>query len=152
MFAETMVCMAMAIYHEAKNQPLAGQVAVGQVIMNRVADDRWPSDVCSVIKQGPVRESWKTRQNPDLFDDERSYYPVRDRCQFSFYCDGKSDEMRDRQAKALAYAAAHGVLHKQVHDLVEGATFYHASWMEKYPSWSRSQEYVVQIEDHIFYK
>ena len=70
MFAEALVCLALNVYHEARDQPFIGQVAVAKVVMNRVHDDRYHDDVCEVVMQGPTY-SWK----PD--------FPVRHRCQFS---------------------------------------------------------------------
>ena len=89
---EDLQCMAANIYHESKNQSKLGMIAVARVVINRVRDRRYPDTVCDVITEGPVTESWKTRQDPNLSDDERIYYPRRDRCRFSWYCDGKSDE------------------------------------------------------------
>ena len=77
MIAEALVCLALNVYHEARDQPFIGQVAVAQVVMNRVKDERYPDDVCGVVKQG-LTYSWDTD------------YPVLNRCQFSWYCDGKS--------------------------------------------------------------
>ena len=54
MFAEALVCLALNVYHEARDQPFIGQVAVAQVVMNRVYDDRYPDDVCEVVMQGPT--------------------------------------------------------------------------------------------------
>ena len=84
MFFETaLMCLALNTYHEAKNQSMIGQVATAQVVMNRVADSRFPNTVCEVVKQGPHRPSW---------EDPNKEYPIRHKCQFSWYCDGKSDE------------------------------------------------------------
>ena len=65
MIAEALMCMALNIYHEAKNQSMLGQIAVGQVVMNRVEDRRFPNTVCEVVKQRK-----------------------RGVCQFSWFCDG----------------------------------------------------------------
>ncbi len=46
-----MFCLAMAVYHEARSEPLAGQVAVAMVIMNRVNSVQFPDDVCSVVTE-----------------------------------------------------------------------------------------------------
>jgi len=54
MIAEALVCLALNVYHEAKNQSLIGQIAVAQVVMNRVKDERYPNTVCEVVKQGPT--------------------------------------------------------------------------------------------------
>ena len=91
-------CLVQNAYHEARSDGYAGMYAVTMVVMNRVDDPRYPDSICGVVYQGPVRESWKTKQNPDLEDSDRVYYPIRHRCQFSWYCDGKSDEMRDEDA------------------------------------------------------
>ena len=84
------VCLANNMYHEARSQGLAGQLAVSLVVLNRVKDKRYPNTICEVVHQGPVRESWKTK-GKDVADSERNYYPIRHRCQFSWYCDGKDD-------------------------------------------------------------
>ena len=75
-------CMADNIYFEARNQGTAGWSAVASVTLNRVQDKRFPNTVCEVVRQGPTRESWK--QNGE-------FYPLKHRCQFSWYCDGKAD-------------------------------------------------------------
>ena len=100
-------CLAMNIYFEARAEPQAGQYAVADVVLNRVQDTRYPGTICEVIKEGPIRESWKTRKDPDLKDDERKYYPVRHRCQFSWYCDGRADNVYDSDA-----------LHKRLHSVL----------------------------------
>ena len=79
---EEVTCLAENMYYEARNQSFAGQLAVSNVVMNRVADDRYPDTICEVVKQGPVRPSWKGTGE---------MIPVRNRCQFSWWCDGKSD-------------------------------------------------------------
>ena len=137
MFAEALVCLALNIYHEARDQPFIGQVAVAQVVMNRVYDDRYPDDVCEVVMQGPTY-SWK----PD--------FPVRHRCQFSWYCDGKSDRTPDQTAWEQALIIAQGVHTGNLDDFVEGATHYHATYV--LPEWAETKTLVVQIGEHIFYR
>ena len=83
-------CLAKNMYYEARSQGLAGQLAVSLVVLNRVRDSRFPNTICEVIHQGPVRESWKTR-GKNVPEHERKYFPIKNRCQFSWYCDGKSD-------------------------------------------------------------
>jgi len=137
MIAEALVCLALNVYHEARDQPFIGQVAVAQVVMNRVYDDRYPDTVCEVVKQGPTY-SWK----PD--------FPVRHRCQFSWYCDGKSDKVHNEEAWQQAVMIAHGVYYGNLDDFVEGATHYHASYV--LPEWAETKTQVVQIGEHIFYR
>ena len=81
-------CLAMNMYHEARDQGTAGQLAVSAVVLNRVNDKRFPNSICEVIKQGPTKQSWKKNG---------LYYPIRDRCQFSWYCDGKSDKIKNKK-------------------------------------------------------
>ena len=76
------MCMALNIYHEAKNQSMLGQVAVGQVVMNRVEDSRFPDNVCDVVTQAV------TYKGTDK--------PVLHKCQFSWYCDGHKDHSSGR--------------------------------------------------------
>jgi N-acetylmuramoyl-L-alanine amidase len=137
MIEAALVCLALNTYHEARDQPFIGQVAVAQVVMNRVRDDRYPDNPCDVIKQGPTY-SWAED------------YPVRHRCQFSWYCDGKSDKPRDTKAYEQARMIAHGVYYGNLDDFVEGATHYHAHYV--YPEWAKSKTRTVRIDDHIFYR
>jgi N-acetylmuramoyl-L-alanine amidase len=135
MLSAALLCLATAVYFEARGEPTVGQVAVAAVVMNRVEDRRFPNDVCSVVKQGPLY---------------RSGAPVRHKCQFSFYCDGKSDKMRDRAAKLRATRISELVLSRTVMDPTEGSTFYHADYV--LPSWASTKSRVVQINKHVFYK
>jgi len=134
---EALVCLALNVYHEAKNQSLIGQIAVAQVVMNRVKDERYPNTVCEVDKQGPTY-SWKKD------------YPVKNRCQFSWYCDGKSDKPKEGHAWDTAITVAHGVYYGNLDDFVEGATHYHAYYVT--PSWASTKTYIARIDDHIFYR
>ena len=149
---QELICMAENIYHEAGNQSLAGKVAVGLVVMNRVTDKRWPQTICEVVKEGPVRESWKTRQNPKVLAEDREYYPVRDKCQFSWYCDGKPDYIDTNSvAWKVSLNTAYKILYgNRYSGLLEGATFYHADYVS--PSWRLDMTLVTQIDNHIFYR
>ena len=136
------ICLALNTYHEAKNQSLVGQIATAQVVMNRVADDRYPNTVCEVVKQGPHRPSW---ENP-----EREY-PIRHRCQFSWYCDGKPDVPKNEKAWRKAQDVAFLVLYNKINlDVTEGATHYHATYVR--PAWARTKTRTTRIEKHIFYR
>tara|TARA_X000001382_G_C3048352_1_gene140234 strand:- start:152 stop:571 length:420 start_codon:yes stop_codon:yes gene_type:complete len=132
-----LTCLALNVYHESKNQSLIGQIAVAQVTMNRVRDERYPNNVCDVVKQG-LTYKW----NPSI--------PIRNKCQFSWYCDGKSDKPRDEHAWDKAMLVAHGVYYGNLDDFVEGATHYHAHYV--LPSWASSKTYITRIDDHIFYR
>ena len=144
MLIETaLMCLALNTYHEAKNQSMIGQVATAQVVMNRVEDKRFPNTICEVVKQGPTRPSW---------EDPKKEYPVRHKCQFSWYCDGKSDEPRKDskewfKAKEYARIVLSGRI---VLDVTEGATHYHATYVK--PAWAKTKTRTTRIESHIFYR
>lgn len=141
---DDITCLADNMYWEARNQSVKGMLAVGYVTMNRVSDDRYPWNVCEVVEQGPVRESWKNKGE---------FYPVRNRCQFSWYCDGKSDEIPEADAELymLIKAMAFKIYFAQDgNDFTQGATHYHAYYVS--PEWASTKTQTVTIGDHIFYR
>ena len=136
------MCLALNTYHEAKNQSMIGQIATAQVVMNRVEDSRYPNSVCEVVKQGPHRPSW---------EDPNKQYPVRHRCQFSWYCDGKDDMPKNEKAWKKAQDVAFLVYYNKINlDVTEGATHYHATYVK--PAWARTKTRTTRIEKHIFYR
>ena len=138
MILETaLMCMAANIYHEAKNQSMLGQFAVAQVVMNRVEDSRFPNTVCEVVKQGLTYRNGKV---------------VIGKCQFSWYCDGKSDEP-NRDSKAWSNAIRHAsiIMTETINiDVTDGATHYHASYVR--PAWAKTKKRTTRIDKHIFYR
>lgn len=148
-------CFAKNIYFEAGNQSLAGKYAVGHVVLNRVKSNRFPNDPCSVIYQGPVRESWKTAQDHSLPEEERIYHPVRDKCQFSWYCDGKDDVPFEGENWNTAVRVAEEMLtlfytEEKILDITDGALYYHADYV--YPYWADTMRVTARIGNHIFYR
>ena len=131
------MCLSLNIYYEARNQPLRGQMAVAEVVLNRVEDDRFPDTICEVVMEGPTY-SWK----PD--------FPVRHRCQFSWYCDGKSDTPLEFEAWNTSVMVAENLLANVPPRLLEGATYYHATDVN--PSWAKEKIFIKRIGDHLFYK
>ena len=131
MITPSLVCIAIAVYFEARGEPGAGQVAVAQVIRNRIEDPRYPDNACDVVKQGYY---WQGN-------------PVRNKCQFSFYCDGKSDNPRNTQSWYNALYIAN--LSKSVPDITAGATHYHST--KVFPQWASNGEITTKINKHIFY-
>jgi len=136
-------CLAMNMYHEARDQGTAGMIAVSAVVLNRVNDKRFPNSVCEVVRQGPTRPSWK---NPT------KSYPIRNRCQFSWYCDGKSDEPKDYEAYKKALDLSSLIMHNDIKfvDITDGATHYHADYVK--PDWAKTKVRTTEIGDHIFYR
>lgn len=133
-------CLALNIYHEARGQSIAGQIAVGQVTLNRVRDSRWPNSVCEVITQGPHRASWKGTGE---------MIPIRHRCQFSWYCDGKSDKINQPEVYQKIFNLAQILMNQDMIDITSKATHYHADYVQ--PSWAKTKRRTTKIEDHIFY-
>ena len=144
-------CLAKNMYYEARNQGTAGKLAVTNVVLNRVKDERFPNTICEVVKQGPTRESWKTKKDKNLPDEERIYYPIRHKCQFSWYCDGASDDPKNEEKYQESYLLSLNIVDKRFHliDITDGALFYHADYVK--PSWARTKHRTTEIGDHIFY-
>ena len=142
------------MYFESRNESSKGMLAVSFVVMNRVKADHYPDKICEVVYQGPIRESWKTRQNPDLPKAQRVFYPIKHRCQFSWYCDGKADVAFNEEKWEYIYSLAHAFLFKYTYghldDFTEGSIYYHADYVN--PKWAKHKEYVTQIGTHIFYR
>ena len=129
-------CLAQNIYYEARGSNLADQAAVADVVLNRVKDDRYPDTICAVVKQGKQ------------YADGRM---VRNRCQFSWYCDGKSDYPRDKDAWVAAQQTAYMmVYYDDYRGITQGATHYHAHYVG--PEWARDLQLVGRIGVHIFYR
>ena len=143
-------CLALNMYHEARGQGSAGLLAVSSVVMNRVRDKRFPNTICGVIYQGPTRESWKTRQTSDPND--AKFYPIKNRCQFSWYCDGRSDEPKDKKTYKRILTIAKSIVYNDINfiDITDGATFYHADYVK--PAWAKVKTRTTRIGNHIFYR
>lgn len=129
MFASALLCLATAIYFEARDQSLRGQLAVAQVVLQRVRDPRYPNDICSVVTDGGE---------------------VRHRCAFSFYCDGKSDQPTEQRAFLIAQWVAIGAMSGLLPEVTGGATHYHATRVQPY--WASTMEPATRIGDHDFYR
>lgn len=121
-------CLALAAYWEAKAEGQLGMHAVAAVVMNRVAHPEFPDNVCDVVKQGG--------ETPP--------------CQFSWWCDGKSDRPREPEPWALAQRIAAEVLAGAPHDVTEGALFFHNTDIAE--PWRVARTRTVQIGRHIFYR
>lgn len=134
-------CLALNIYHEARGDSFAGKVAVADVVFNRVENSRFPNNVCDVVKQTVTRVNWKG-----------NVVPVIGQCQFSWFCDGKSDEPFNAEAWQDANMIAENMLRNEWRGLTEGATHYHATYVN--PAWvnDRGMQYVGQIGEHKFYR
>lgn len=123
-------CMTTALYFEARGEPEAGQVAVGQVVMNRVKSPDYPDTICGVVYQGSQRSTG---------------------CQFSFTCDGKVDKPNNKKQWELAKRLSNRVLEGKVWlESIGNSTHYHADYV--YPVWRKKMAVIKKIGRHIFYK
>jgi spore germination cell wall hydrolase CwlJ-like protein len=122
-------CLSQAIYHEARGEELEGQVAVAEVILNRKDSGQYPSTVCGVVEQGTGEKYM---------------------CQFSYFCDGLSDAIRDQEAWDRAGRIARVMLDDAPRELTNGALFYHTKAVEPY--WADEFYETAEIGAHLFYR
>lgn len=144
------ICLVENIYFESKGESMRGKIAVGIVTLNRLKDPRYPKTICEVVKQGPVRESWKTKSDPNLSANQRQYNPIRHRCQFSWWCDGYKERIKYDENWIDSVKAAKSALTGKYDDLVGEATHYHAIYVT--PEWANRLRFIVQIDNHRFYE
>jgi len=121
-FHDNEYCLAEAIYFEGRGEPALGQLAIANVILNRVKSPEYPNQACLVVRN----------------------------CQFSYYCDGKNERMTDKKAFRMAEKIAFFALDTAVVGDVEHAMFYHADYVKPY--WADKFKYLGQIGKHKFYK
>lgn len=122
-------CLAEAVYYEARSERTSGQLAVAEVIMNRVTDHRYPNLICDVVYQGATRTTG---------------------CQFTFTCDGAMAKTpkgsRWEKAQTIASHVLMGLNEKKT----GGATHYHATYVN--PVWNSGLIRTERIGTHIFYR
>jgi len=113
-----------------------------------------------VVHQGPIRESWKTRQHKDLMKSERRYYPVKNRCQFSWYCDGERDMLwvtykdgtviqTNMNAWRDSIHVALMVMNEEGHDPTDGALYYY-NFNIANPAWGATFKELAIYGNHRF--
>ncbi|VAV94234.1 hypothetical protein MNBD_ALPHA06-206 [hydrothermal vent metagenome] len=122
-------CMTSAIYYEARSEPVSGQLAVAQVVLNRTTSKHYPSTVCEVVYQGSKRKTG---------------------CQFSFTCDGSLSVLpRSIAWERSRKSAVHAML--GMTDITIGkATHYHTVAIS--PKWSSSLLKTADVGSHVFYR
>jgi hypothetical protein len=127
--ARAQECLAQAIWYEAASETEAGQRAVAQVVLNRVAHPSWPASVCGVVYQGSER---------------------RTGCQFTFTCDGSLARRPRGAGWARAQRLASEALSGSVYAPVGHATHYHTLWVNPY--WAGTLDHIGTIGAHRFYR
>ena len=125
--SEAARCLALATYWESKGCGRADMTAVGWVVLNRIAHDEFPDEVCAVVKEGGEAPP----------------------CQFSWWCDGKSDQPEDGEDWRLARAVANDLLKQPPPDPSGGALYFHSRDLD--PPWPDLQQ-TADIGCHLFYK
>jgi len=137
-------CMALNIYHESRSDNLAGQYAVADVVLNRVGDPRYPNTICDVVYQAKLSKR-HLQQDPPL------KVPLRNKCQFSWYCDGKFDTPPNSDSWYQSQIIAYQIVHlDRMRGITEGATHYHATYVV--PGWAHTLDLVGRIGEHVFYR
>jgi spore germination cell wall hydrolase CwlJ-like protein len=122
-------CLAEALYFEARGETTKGQLAVAEVILNRVDSPKFPDSVCAVIHQGTGREY---------------------ACQFTYTCDGHDEAINEPAAWDNVGRVAKVMLEGAPRTLTSGATHYHTNQVN--PTWSRVYARTTTIGDHHFYR
>jgi len=125
---DTRMCLGLAMYWEARGEGSRGMLAVGSVILNRVESRHFPNSVCGVVYEGG--------ETPP--------------CQFSWWCDGKSDRPRNRAQWQTSLKVADKLLSNQAHDPTGGALFFHSTSVRS--SFHRTRQRTAHIGNHIFYR
>lgn len=130
------ICLAMNIYYEARGSSMADQVATADVVLNRVIDSRYPDTICKVVKQSVT---------------DANGNPIRNKCQFSWWCDGKADNPQDADRWVSAQMLAYYIVEEgKFRGITEGATHYHATYVS--PRWAKDLHLVGRVGAHIFYR
>lgn len=124
-----MGCLAQAIYYEARSESYSGQVAVAEVVMNRMRSQDFPDSVCGVVYQGMHRQTG---------------------CQFTFTCDGSLDLEAGGRSWDRAQKIAKSVIYGMTDELTDDATHYHADYVS--PRWAPHLIQTARIGRHIFYR
>ena len=135
---DEIACLALNIYFEAAVESTAGKLAVAHVTHNRVSSKYFPNSYCKVVYEGKHFASG---------------FPKRDRCQFSWYCDGRHDSPYPGPTwnKVQDLANYYYKNAEDLRDITDGATYYHADYIDD-PRWAKYKKKTVKIDTHIFYR
>lgn len=135
LYVEDVTCLADTVYFEARSENILGQLAVAQVVMNRVFSSNGLDTVCDVVYKGKMSKSGRM---------------IKNKCQFSFYCDGKPERIHDiegyNQSSVVATLSMSGVYIQGL----EEATSFHAVGSK--PKWVKQKVFLRRVGNHMFYK
>ncbi|MCK9798189.1 cell wall hydrolase [Pseudomonas sp. MAFF 302030] len=125
---DAITCLSRTIYWEAKGGESADMEAVANVVLNRLGHEGFPDTVCGVVKQG-------SEKSP---------------CQFSWWCDGRADQVEEEDRYTVAKEIARKALNQQLQDRTGGALYFHDRSAS--PDWSRAYIKTTEIGHFLFYK
>jgi len=125
---DAITCLSRTIYWEAKGGAPADMEAVASVVMNRLGHEGFPDTVCAVVKQGSEQHA----------------------CQFSWWCDGRSDQAEEEAAYVTAKEIARKALNQQLADRTHGAMYFHDRNVK--PDWAKEYIKTAEIGKFLFYK
>jgi spore germination cell wall hydrolase CwlJ-like protein len=121
-------CLSRTIYWEARGEGAASMEAIANVVMNRLGHEGFQNTICKVVMQGREQGA----------------------CQFSWWCDGRSDDAKEDESYAIAKEIARKALNRQLTDRTDGALYFHQR--KASPSWSTKYIKTVEIGEFVFYK
>lgn len=125
---DPLTCLARTLYWEARGTSSRQMGAVASVVMNRLADARFPDTVCGVVLQGSEQG----------------------RCQFSWWCDGRGDDAGESDAYRNAKEVARRTLNGQARDITHGALYFHHRGIS--PRWASRFKRTLTSGDFVFYR
>lgn len=125
---DSITCLARTLYWEAKGTDARDMAAVASVVLNRLGHDGFPDSICGVVKQGVERGS----------------------CQFSWWCDGRPDQVEEAQRYAMAKEIARKALNQQLEDSTGGALYFHDRHV--LPDWAKAYPKTAETSHFIFYR
>lgn len=125
---DAITCLSRTLYWEAKGAERADMEAVANVVLNRLGHEGFPGTVCEVVKQG-------SEKSP---------------CQFSWWCDGRLDQVEEEERYRVAKEIARKALNQQLRDRTDGALYFHDRSVA--PDWSRAYIKTREIGRFSFYK
>ena len=125
---DAITCLSRTIYWETRGEGAAGMEAVAYVVLNRLGHKGFPNTICGVVKQGHEQGA----------------------CQFSWWCDGRSDDAEEGKSYAIAKEIARKALNRQLTDRTGGALYFHQR--KATPGWSAEYIKTVEVGEHVFYK
>ncbi|MCO7055534.1 cell wall hydrolase [Pseudomonas juntendi] len=125
---DSLTCLARTLYWEAKGADASDMAAVASVVLNRLGQDGFPDTICGVVKQGVESRA----------------------CQFSWWCDGRPDQVEEPQRYDVAKEIARKALNQQLQDSTGGALYFHDRSV--HPAWAKTYRRTAKTTHFLFYK